>query len=95
MTTESGLPTASDFEEEIRARWALAHGATHLDVNAGELHRKLGGYPARDGGHRMPDCCQVMKKLMRAGDTIEQRPPKGQGASLVVRYILPRAQQTA
>jgi hypothetical protein len=92
MLGKSPLPTAGDFETEIRDRWAVSQkqGATHLDIKAGELHHKLGGYPASDGGHRMPDCCQVMKRLMQAGDTVRHSPPKGAGASLVVRYTLPR-----
>jgi hypothetical protein len=90
MLTQSTLPTATDFEAEIRARWVRSQGAPHLDIKAGELHRKLGGYPAPDGGHRMPDCCQVMKRLMQDGDTILKSPKKGKGASLVIRYVFPR-----
>jgi hypothetical protein len=96
MPSQSLLPTASDFEAEIRNRWVLSYkkGSTHLDIEAGALHRKLGGYPASDGRHRIPDCCQVMKRLMESGDTIVHSPPKGAGASLVIRYILPRAAGT-
>lgn len=97
MLRLSPLPTAKDFETEIRNRWAFSHGqgATHLDIEAGELHRKLGGYPASDGGHRMNNCCQVMKGLMQSGDTIMHSPTKGAGASLVVRYAIPRPTKTA
>ncbi len=34
----------------------------HIDVNAGEIHKGLGGYPSRD--HRVPVCCDVMKAAM-------------------------------
>jgi 5-methylcytosine-specific restriction protein A len=93
MPKPSGLPTASDFEREIRARWAQSskQGAPQLEIKAGALHRHLGGYPAPHGNHRMPDCCQAMKRLMRDGDAIVHTPKKGQGASLVIRYVLPRA----
>jgi hypothetical protein len=89
---QSVLPTASNFEREIRKRWTRSEeqGAAHLDIRAGELHSHLGGYPAPDGRHRMPDCCQVMKRLMQTGDKIIESPPKGQGASLIVRYFFPR-----
>lgn len=63
-------------------------GADYVDVNAGWLHRQVGGYPGRN--HRMPVCCAAMRSEMQPGDKILSAPPKGNGASLVVRYILPR-----
>jgi 5-methylcytosine-specific restriction protein A len=50
----------------------------------------LGGYPGRD--HRVPICCKVMKSAMARdyGDMPLQEPPSGQGASLTIRYVLPR-----
>ena len=38
---------------------ATAAGRTSLQISAGELHRKVGGYPGPR--HRMPICCNVMK----------------------------------
>jgi 5-methylcytosine-specific restriction protein A len=38
----------------------------------------------------MPMCCQAMYKLKRASDEIVSAPPKGKGASLTIRYLLPR-----
>jgi hypothetical protein len=35
-------------------------------------------------------CCAVMRSEMSAGDAILQEPPKKQGASLTIRYELPR-----
>lgn len=67
---------------------ASAAGDEQLDVNAGELHRELGDYPGPD--HRMPSCCAAMRAAMRAGDTVLAEPPGGKGASLTVRYRLPR-----
>lgn len=42
--------------------------------------------------HRMPVCCRVMRAAVApdAGDVILGEPPSGQGASLTVRYVLPR-----
>ena len=40
-------PTADDFRHELAQRFADATsaGLTSLTINAGELHRDLGGYP--------------------------------------------------
>lgn len=85
------MPTREEFSNAIRAklREAELRGAGHLDLNAGELHRELGGYPAA-GAHQMPSCCEALYAEQRTGDTILARPPKGKGASLTVRYKLPR-----
>ena len=42
------MATIDDFRSELRAqiRRAEARGAPHVEVNAGELHRQLGGIPA-------------------------------------------------
>jgi hypothetical protein len=89
---DTRLPAARDFEREIRERWMLSQkqGASYVDIKAGDLHRELGGYPSKNGQHRMADCCQVMTRLKQAGDVVRQTPPKGKGASLVIRYFLPR-----
>jgi hypothetical protein len=67
---------------------AAQEHSSHLDVNAGQLHRRVGGYPGSE--HRMPVCCDVMRAAMNAQDSILQQPPKGKGASLTVRYAIPR-----
>jgi hypothetical protein len=83
------LPTARDFEREVKRRWSASQqSAKFVDIESGDVHRKLGGYPGRN--HRMPACCEVMKRLMGPRDTVLADPPKGQGASLVIRYALPR-----
>ena len=83
-------PDARDFEAEIRRRWVSAGnaGASSVDIAAGDLHKSLGGYPGPN--HRMPNCCQVMRKLMQQDDMILCAPPKGAGASLKIRYMIPR-----
>ncbi len=63
-------------------------GLVAVDVNSGNLHRRIGGYPGDN--HRMPVCCDAMRHEMKAGDEIVSQPEKGKGASLVIRYQLPR-----
>jgi 5-methylcytosine-specific restriction protein A len=84
------MPTRDEFRAELKARLhrAALLGAGHLEVNSGELHRKLGGYPGTK--HQMPSCCEAMYVEQRAGDEIVSAPPKGKGASLTIRYMLPR-----
>ena len=67
---------------------ATAAGRNHVDVRSGDLHRKVGGYPGHN--HRMPVCCSVMYAEKCARDVILSSPPSGKGASLVIRYKLPR-----
>ena len=87
----SELPTADDFRKELSAQLARGtkRGAAHLEVNSGELHRVLGGYPGPN--HRMPICCEVMRREINDGDEVISEPMGGKGASLTVRYKLPRA----
>ena len=82
--------TAEDFRDELYRIMAEAvrEGHKYVDVNAGEVHRGLGGCPGPD--HRVPVCCKVMKEAMTHGDKVLQEPPSGQGASLTIRYKLPR-----
>jgi len=86
------MPTADDFRQELHRMMyeAFQEGRKVADINAGELHRRLGDYPGPD--HRMPNCCQVMKSAMAAdaGDIVLQEPTSSQGASLTIRYVLPR-----
>jgi 5-methylcytosine-specific restriction protein A len=81
---------AADFLAEIEAQVMRAQkrGAAHIEINSGELHRKIGGYPG--AGHRMPLCCDAMYFVQSYGDTIISSPRRGKGASLTIRYKLPR-----
>ena len=83
-------PTAGDFQNELESLFATAQqrGESLVDIKSGHLHRLVGGYPGRS--HRMPMCCAVMKRNMKAGDEILQQPPSGQGANLIMRFKLPR-----
>ena len=59
-----------------------------VDITAGEVHREAGDYAGHN--HRMPICCGLLKNEMRSGAVILDSPPSGQGASLKIRYKLPR-----
>ena len=83
-------PTADDFRAALRGRFARATevGKTYLDVRSGNLHEVVGGYPGSN--HRMRNCCRVMRSDMTEGDVEIDAPPKGDGATVVIRYNLPR-----
>lgn len=82
--------TTDDFRKALVAelRKATAAGRASTDVQSGDLHTEVGGYPGPD--HRMPMCCAAMKGEMRAGDVVIEEPPSGKGANVVIRYRLPR-----
>ena len=86
MTT----PTTSDFVAKLNTMLSRAEeeGLSEIRLSAGELHREVGGYPGVD--HRMPVCCNAMRKAMQIGDALIKEPPSGQGASLTIKYKLPR-----
>jgi hypothetical protein len=82
-------PTADDFKSALSTILLRARreGATYADVKSGDLHRIVGGYPGRD--HRMPICCSVMRSAMGKNDRVLAEPPKGNGATLSIRYDVP------
>lgn len=84
------MPTKEEFRNELRARFqqATEEGKKTLKVNSGAIHRALGGYPGLR--HQMPLCCEAMYDEMKPGDEIVEAPPKGRGATLIIRYRLPR-----
>lgn len=84
------MSSADDFRRTLNLRLRIASrtGVSHVDINAGHIHREVGEYPGRD--HRMPICCAVMRSEMTSLDPIIAAPPKGNGASLTIRYRLPR-----
>ncbi|MHB9291490.1 hypothetical protein Holit_00567 [Hollandina sp. SP2] len=79
-----------DFRTQLRKILSSAEkqGSSKIQVNSGDLHRQMGGYPGQN--HRMPMCCSAMRAEMQSGDEIIQGPPKGNGASLTIAYRLPR-----
>ncbi|HEY9722913.1 MAG TPA: hypothetical protein V6D47_12955 [Oscillatoriaceae cyanobacterium] len=78
------------FRSALHAGFAAgaARHAPFVDINARDLHHSVGGYPGND--HRMPLYCQVMKDECTPADQLLQTPPSGSGASLTIRYALPR-----
>jgi hypothetical protein len=86
----AGQPTTNDFDRELRTLFqeAQAQGKSSLTVTAGDLHRRVGGYPGTR--HRMPTACQSMRKAMTGADKVIAAPPRGKGASLKIEYRLPR-----
>ena len=86
----SPMTTVSEFQSELQSqlRQAELRGASHIEINSGQLHRAIGGYPGIR--HQMPSCCDAMYNEQKSGDEVIARPPKGKGASLTIRYMLPR-----
>lgn len=84
------MPSSDDFRRELMRQLNVASqlSADAIEINSGKLHRSVGGYPGVD--HRMPICCDVMKSVAQLGDKTVHEPPKGKGASLTIRYVLPR-----
>jgi hypothetical protein len=88
------MPSADDFRTELTKQIdrAVKQGRPHVEINAGELHRKIGGYPPKAGeNHAMPTCCNVMlDELNRGNAEIIHETESGQAAALTIRYHLPR-----
>lgn len=85
------MVTRREFKVELEAQIdrARRQGRPHIEINSGELHRILGNYPNSDN-HNMPDCCEVMRLYIQSNDIVIFEPPEGAGASLTIRYSLPR-----
>jgi hypothetical protein len=84
------MPTPEDFQRELDSIFASAQreGKSAIEIKSGDFHRSVGGYHRHN--HRMPSCCRVMRRNMKPGDEILQQPPKGAGATLIIRFKLPR-----
>lgn len=62
-------------------------GRPHVEINAGELHRIVfPGVPT----HQIPMSCSAMREARADTDAIVFGPVEGDGASLTIRYTLPR-----
>jgi 5-methylcytosine-specific restriction protein A len=86
------MASRDDFRSEIQAQIdrAVRQGRPHLEINAGELHRTLGGYP-QGGSHAMPSCCAAMYEEFEKGKAeIIFQTSSGHSASLTIRYLMPR-----
>ena len=82
------IPNSDDIANEIirMQNEARAQGQKKIQINAGELHRRLGGYPGWN--HRMPLVCHVMDSFLTSRDEIICAPTKGKGASKTNLYYL-------
>lgn len=82
--------TTEKFRRALTKLFSAAEdlGFTAVEVKAGNLHRRVGGYPGQD--HRMPMCCEAMRQALASKDVVVSEPPSGRGASLTIRYALPR-----
>lgn len=85
-------PTTKDFTAKLNTIFSEAEKErlSEITVNAGELHKEVGGYPSPSGNHRMRACCNAMRQAMQKGDVVIEEPPKGEGKSLTIKYKLPR-----
>ena len=85
-------PDSSQFRAALKEIFteAMKDGKSSVAVKAGDLHKQVGVYPEPKSNHRMPICCEVMYQEMGSRDKSEASPPKGKGASLRIRYDLPR-----
>lgn len=95
ITTEKVFMSlfADDFARELQDLLATAEkcGFVAVEVNAGNLQRRLDGHSGVD--HRTSVCCDVMRLAMGTGDIVVNEPPHGEEASLVIRYHFPRPRQ--
>jgi hypothetical protein len=88
------MPWVDEFRSALWSQFgeAESQGLPDIKINSGELHKKVGGYPGPQA--RMPSCCQAMYHEQKAGDEVICRPPSGKGATLTIRYRLPRSEAT-
>ena len=87
-------PRTRDFRHAIAdiLNEASLRGDRYVDVRGSDVHRRVGNYP---GDHRMPMCCNAMRSMMTVADVVLKQPPSGKGASLEIRFMLPRRGQSA
>jgi hypothetical protein len=88
------MPSTAEFCAEIDAQISRAskEGRPHVELNAGEIHRAVGGYPPPAGeNHAMPACCAALRSRRDPSrDEIVFETESGQAAALTIRYTLPR-----
>jgi hypothetical protein len=80
-------PTAWDFRNRLMAilNGARHSGKPYVDIESGNLHTQVGGYS--NPNDRMSVCCEVMRRMMRVGDSVLKEPMSEQDATLTIRYI--------
>ena len=90
LIVRTSAPTMGDFRAALKDVLSEAQnsGEDFLVISAGALHRIVGGYPTPY--NRMPMCCNAMNEACCDGDHVLEKPAKGMGASLTMRYRMPR-----
>jgi hypothetical protein len=83
MKEKSGDSTASDFHHELYRRFDEAAGNA-LCVTAGDLHKSL------HAANRIDAASNALYDMQNIGDVILSVPSGGAGASLEIRFALPR-----
>ena len=81
-------PTEWDFRNKLLAVLSAARhkGMPYVDVESGNLFAELGG--GSKTNLRVRKCHEIMTRMMRPGDAILEETQNGDGATLLVRYIL-------
>lgn len=79
MNKDDFIAAVEKLKEDARIK-----GLSNVTLTAGNVHRLVGGYPGKS--HRMPQCCETMRRMMQIGDVVISAPPSGLGASLTIRY---------
>ncbi len=80
--------SAWEFHNQLTAilNGARKNGKPFVDVTSGHLYKQAGGEAVADP--KLPVCCDVMRKMMRAGDSVLKEPARGQATTLTIRYML-------
>lgn len=91
MTSQVAIPNVHDFKNQLNKIFKKAEqlGCVAVEIQAREFHLAVGGYTGKED-NRMNACCHVLHKAISDSDTIITAPPSGNGASLHIRYSLPR-----
>jgi hypothetical protein len=88
------MPTREEFRAELLAQIdrATKQGRPYIEVNAGELHRVVGGYPPKGvSSHSMPVCCSVLRAEMQSGKAeVVFETASGNAPAVTICYYLPR-----
>ncbi len=84
--------TIKDFKIKLEELLDAAdkEGKLFVDITSVDLHKLVGGYPAKDGNHRMPICCDSMYAIMKGKDKLIHASPSGDSSTLTIRYYFPR-----
>lgn len=81
-------PTAWDFRNKLLAilNGARHSGEPYVDLESGKLYAQVGGDPKSNRG--MSVYHDVMTRVMRPGDLVLNESRNGEGATILIRYIL-------